>query len=136
LLFGFKRITYDGALWYKAHPIPDNHAHPMPTHLMPDNQSGGCYSLAHVDDCLVVGTDDEVKEVKTFLATKFKIKDMGNISIFTGLLIERERTKRTIQVSQAHYAKQIIKAYSMQNCNPVLTPMETKDIVQNTVTCT
>jgi len=38
---------------------------------------------------LVVGTDDEVKEVKAFLATKFKIKDMGNVSIFTGLLLNK-----------------------------------------------
>jgi len=55
---------------------------------------------------------------------------------FTGLLIERDRTKRTIQVSQAHYAKQIIEVYGMQNCNPVLTPIEMKDVVRNTVTCT
>jgi len=40
------------------------------------------HALAHVDDCLVVGTDNEVQEVKAFLVTKFKIKDMGNVSIF------------------------------------------------------
>jgi len=104
--------------------------------LILGNQSGGCYALAHVDDCLVVGTDDEVKQVKAFLATKFKIKDMGNVSIFTGLLIERDRTKRMIQVSQAHYAKQIIQTCGMQNCNPVLIPMDIKEVVRNTVTCT
>jgi len=37
---------------------------------------------------LVIRTDDEVKEVIVFLATKFKIKDIRNVSIFTGLLIE------------------------------------------------
>ena len=45
-------------------------------------------------------------------------------------------TRRTIQVSQAHYAKQIIESYGMQQCNPVLTPMELKEIVHNTGTCT
>lgn len=57
---------------------------------------------------------------------------MGDVSVFTGLLIERDRINRTIQISQVHYAKQIIESYGMQNCNPVLTPMDTKDTERNT----
>ena len=71
--FGFKQIVHNSALWYKH----DN-----------SSQDGGCYVLAHVDDCLVVGTNSEVREVKSFLVTKFKIKDMRDVSIFTGLLIQ------------------------------------------------
>ena len=85
----------------------------MTTEISQVNGVDGCYALAHVDDCLVVGTDADVKQVKTFLATKFKIKDMGDVSIFTRLVIERHRTNRTIQISQAHYAKQIIDMYGM-----------------------
>jgi len=36
--FGFKSITHDGALWYKAH------AYPIPANPTPDSQIDGCYA--------------------------------------------------------------------------------------------
>jgi len=65
-------MIYDSTLWYKHDST---------------SQGSGCYALAYMDDCLVVGTDSEVREVKSFLAMKFRIKDMGDVSISTGLLI-------------------------------------------------
>jgi len=133
--FGFKKITHDGALWYKPHPAissdPTITRNPTPT-------AGvyGCYALAHVNDCLIVGTADEVRAVKDYLGTKFKIKDLGDVSVFTGLLIQRNRSCRTLQISQGHCARQLIETYGMQNCNPVLTPMDTKDVELNFGKCT
>ena len=123
--FGFKRVTHDGALWYKPHmpldsgpqqqlpappqcnsDVPVTMEHPQGNDTDDDpitmmgrpvtrkisqiDEVDGCYAPAYVDDCLIVGTINEVKEVKAFLVTKFKIKDMEDVSVFTGLLIERD----------------------------------------------
>lgn len=67
----------------------------MTTEISQTDGVDGCYALAHVDDCLVVGTAEEVRAVKDFLGTRFKIKDLGDVSVFTGLLIQRDRLHRT-----------------------------------------
>lgn len=85
--FGFKRITHDGALWYKPHTalqllpqapaaeVPDIRPQtaplaeiresaiavkPVTSEISQTDGVDGCYALAYVDDCLVVGTTDEV----------------------------------------------------------------------------
>ena len=40
--------------------------------------------------------------------------------------MERDRTNRQIIISQAHYAKQVLKCFAMESCSPVLTPMDPK----------
>jgi len=116
IAFTFKRITHDGALWYKPYPavfpVTTKDTHTTTTISQVDTVDG-CYVLAYVDDCLVVGTADEVRVVKDFLGTKFKIKDLRDISVFTGLLIQHNRSRRTLQISQGYYARQLIDTYSM-----------------------
>jgi len=110
--FGFRKVIHDGALWYKPHPaiISDPTITRNPT---PTDGVDGCYALAHVD---VVGTVDKVRPVKGFLNTKLKIKDLEDVSVFTGLLIQPDKSCRTLQISQGHYARQPIETYGMQNC--------------------
>jgi len=78
----------------KDTPVTTKDTHTTTTISQADRVDG-CYALAHVDNCLVVGTTDEVRAVKDFLGTKSKIKDLGDVSVFTSLLILRDRSRST-----------------------------------------
>jgi len=41
--------------------------------------------LVYVDDLLVVGISFQIKETKTQLSKRFKMKDMGILSLFLGM---------------------------------------------------
>lgn len=48
------------------------------------------YVLVYVDDILVTGSDSKlVQQVNSSLATRFSIKDMGNLGYFLGIEVVR-----------------------------------------------
>ncbi|XP_019056176.1 PREDICTED: uncharacterized protein LOC109115946 [Nelumbo nucifera] len=64
-------------------------------------------SEVYVDD-IVIARDDisRIAELKSFLATKFEIKDLGNLRYFLG--VEVARSKRGIYISQRKYALDLL----------------------------
>ena len=50
--------------------------------------------------------------------------DLGEARVCLGLEITRDRSKRTIHVSQEHYANKVLERFSMHNSKPVVTPMD------------
>ena len=48
--------------------------------------------------------------------------NLGLLKFFLGLEVKQGETN--IIISQEKYAKEILKKYKMENCNPVSTPME------------
>ena len=61
--------------------------------------------------------------MKGFLAGKFKLKDMGAVSMFVGLSITRDRQKQEIYITHAHYDGEILDMYNLVSCNPTTVPM-------------
>ena len=81
------------------------------------------FLVLYVDDILLMG--DNVKlltEVKDWLATQFKMKDLGNASYVLGIQIIRDRNKRQLALSQASYIDKVIERFSMQNSKKGLMP--------------
>jgi hypothetical protein len=75
---------------------------------------------AYVDDCLIIGSQQEVSNVKNILASKFKMTDMG---VLTGMLgvrfkIEKER----IEMDQQYYLEKLLEKFGMENSRPIATP--------------
>ncbi|XP_058775925.1 secreted RxLR effector protein 161-like [Vicia villosa] len=56
------------------------------------------------------------------MTREFKMTDLGLMRFFLGLEVRKEETR--IFISQEKYAKEILKKYKMESCNPILTPME------------
>ena len=52
---------------------------------------------------------------------KFKMTDMGDISLMLGMQITRAREKKTFTISQ-EYTTSILERFGMANCKPVDTP--------------
>ena len=69
-----------------------------------DNGSEGIYYLAlYVDDSIMVGkVGDFIFGLKSALADKFEIDDPGPVSWLLGMIVERDRTTRTIKLGHRH----------------------------------
>ena len=51
---------------------------------------------------------------------KFKMTDMGDVSLMLGMQITRDWEKKTLTISQ-EYTKSILERFGMANCKPVGT---------------
>lgn len=79
----------------------------------------------YVDDILIFSNHEDLeKAVKESLSSKFKMKDLGEISSILGMRVIRDRGERTISLDQAAYINRILKRFNMQNCNAVSSPLE------------
>src|SRR5271168_1705203 len=82
--------------------------------------------MIHVDDMAIMGPSrDLVDEFKRQLAEKFEIEDNGPISSFLGLKVTRNRTARTLELSQKTYIESLVKEFLHgESVNSKPTPFE------------
>lgn len=50
--------------------------------------------------------------------------DLGPISFYLGLKVERDREKRTIKLSQPAYIDKILSKFHLDQASPANTPMK------------
>ena len=65
-----------------------------------------------------------LQQVKSDLAKKFDIKDIGKLCYFLGMSIIQDDDCKSVWIGQPGYTENILTKYNMQNCNPVSTPAE------------
>ena len=85
---------------------------------------GGCALLTiYVDDILITGPDKILLgHLKEKLMARFSMTDLGEVSLVLGRKITRDRSKRTLRISQTNYTRSILDRFNMKDCNPVSTP--------------
>src|SRR6185437_1734920 len=77
-----------------------------------------------VDDMTLVSKSKEkIKELKEELKKHFKLRDLGPTEFLLGVKIERDRSKRTLHLSQHQYSLDILSRFGFSDCSPVLTPL-------------
>lgn len=62
--------------------------------------------------------------MKAILNKEFKIKDLGLISEFLEINIKQKFVNSTTTLSQINYLENVLKRYNMENCKPMLTPLD------------
>lgn len=79
-----------------------------------------------VDDIKIMGIKESgfIRRVKEELTAAFSMVDMGPISFYLGLKVERDRQKRTIKLSQPAYIDKVLEKYHLSKANVVNTPMK------------
>lgn len=104
---GFKRSDNDPCLYIRS--------------------SGGekVFLILYVDDILIVGHSlKAIRIVKTLLSKQFEMVDLGAVSNFLGMHIERDVDGRIMRIDQQAYLNGLLKRFGMDECRPVSTPIE------------
>jgi len=70
-----------------------------------------------------------MNDLRRTLKEEFKLTDQGEAKSFLDIKIER--TKETMKISQTHYLEKLLKKFSMEDCKPISTTMETKLNTEN-----
>lgn len=81
--------------------------------------------LVWVDDIVVAASNEQcLKEVKEKLKSKFKMKDLGQLTHFIG--IDFTQTEGTVKMNQSRYIDKILQRFGMSECKSRATPSEIK----------
>lgn len=84
----------------------------------------------YVDNILVTGDDnEEIQQLKSFLDSTFKIKDLGKLSFFLGL--EFNDISNGMVIHQQKYIRGLLATYSLTDAKPVSTPLQSKQSLFN-----
>lgn len=83
------------------------------------------YVLLYVDDLLVFGTKISlITQLKNVLNQEFKMKDLGLVTNFLGIHIKQNMETGVTELSQKEYLENVLKRFQMENCKPMLTPID------------
>ncbi|KAG6499842.1 hypothetical protein ZIOFF_039637 [Zingiber officinale] len=105
---------------YKEQQHMPNDLHAL--YVRADNDNILLVSL-YVDDLIVTGSSPQmIKSFKEAMAKAFDMTDMGLMSYFLGL--EVKQGVDGIFMTQEQYAKEVLKRFRMDDCNPVNTPVD------------
>jgi len=86
------------------------------------------FIVLYVDDLVLLSNSLAfLNEVKLKLATLFDMKDLGEAHYVLGIQITRDRSNRSLSISQQEYIKTIADRFGMSESNAVDTPLSTSD---------
>ena len=81
--------------------------------------------VIYVDDISLAGKSDKrISEVKLALAERFDVKDLRELNYFVGVKIVQNHRACTIWIGQLTYTEGVLQKFSMENCKPLMTPVE------------
>ena len=84
-----------------------------------------CYIFVYVDD-LVIAADsvEEMRVVKDELRDKWSMKDLGPIESILGIRVIRNRTERTLSMTQEKYIDNLLSKFNLSDVKPTKTPLD------------
>ena len=65
----------------------------------------------YVDDLLVGAGIQVIESIKRKLIARFKMTDMGDVSLVLGMHVTRDRQNKTLTISQESYTKSILETF-------------------------
>ncbi|XP_022030942.1 uncharacterized mitochondrial protein AtMg00810-like [Helianthus annuus] len=83
------------------------------------------FILLYVDDILLITSSNALRgQFRGLLSNEFAMKDLGPISYFLGVSVTNY--PKSLFLSQAKYAMEIIERAGLADCNPAATPVDTQ----------
>lgn len=77
----------------------------------------------YVDDLLIIGSPEQVEQLKNAIASNFEITDKGQIADCLGLTVNYDLENGEMTIDQRKYAQEMLFKFGMQDCKGVQTPM-------------
>ena len=88
-----------------------------------DHDGVRIYLTLYVDYLLLASNNSNAMAmVKEKLKQRFKMTDMGAVSLVLGMAINRNLERGTLTISQKAYSKSILERFGMSECKPTNTP--------------
>jgi hypothetical protein len=107
LTWGFTRLKCEHCIYYRR------------------TDAGILLVAIHVDDFFTIGSSKSViTDFKSQLRTKWTVSDLGEARFCLGIALERDRSTRTINLSQTALIDRVVKQFGLKDAVPVSTPME------------
>lgn len=102
-------------------------AHPLEPCLFTWKQGKKILILVlYVDDMLIASNfTNKIDEVKAELKREFELTDLGEVNIFLGIKIKRDRKNKTLTLTQEDYTNKILSKFGFLDAHPQRTPMIT-----------
>jgi hypothetical protein len=94
-----------------------------PTLYVRRGKTSNIYVLFHVDDIIVGGQLSEVEAVKADLKGAFSIKDLGELHLFLGMEVERDKAAGTISLTQKDYTAKVLDSFGMSKAKARPVPL-------------
>jgi hypothetical protein len=82
--------------------------------------------ILYVDDLLIIANEGLIGQIKDQMKTRFRMHDLGSVSFYLSMNIERNREHHTIDIHQHSYIRTILAKFRMDESRPVPTPMAMK----------
>jgi len=82
--------------------------------------------VLYVDDLLIIANEGLIGQIKEQMKKRFRMHDLGSVSFYLGMNIERNREHHTIDIHQHSYIRTILAKFRMDESGPVATPMAMK----------
>lgn len=85
--------------------------------------------IFYVDDILIAGNNQmKMNEIINELQNAFEITNLGEPVEFLGITINRNRSKRILELNQSKYIEKILTRFGFDQVNPKRTPMVTTKV--------
>jgi hypothetical protein len=82
--------------------------------------------VLYVHDLLLIANEGLIGQIKDRMKKRFRMHDLGSVSFYLGLNIERNQEHHTIDIHQHSYIRTILAKVRMAESRPVATPMAMK----------
>jgi hypothetical protein len=88
------------------------------------NADGSVILGIYVDDMIILADSDRtMSDFKSFITSKFDIKDLGPISSFVGLQISRDYQNNCLYIDQSAMIQNLCDRFDLSSAKPAYTPV-------------
>ena len=96
--------------------------------MLHDENQGTVVStvILYVNDLLIIADEGLIGQMKDHMKKKFRRHDLGSVSFYLGMNIQRNREHHTIDIHQHSYIRTILAKFRMDKSRPVATPVAIK----------
>ena len=88
-------------------------------------ETGVTIVAVYVDDLIIITkTPERMEEVKSNLAAKFKMKDLGKLHYCLGITIEQDNKRKCLWLHQRQYILEMLRRYGLSQAKLATTPAD------------
>ena len=90
------------------------------------DDGGTVIIILYIDNITILGdTLAGITQIKSTLAQKYEMTDLGKIASYLGVNIIHNRSLKCLEIDQSHYLTEIISCFGLSDANPIPMPLPT-----------